>query len=82
MNQIGEIGMAVGILLLVAIFRLGDGDPLKKPHKIPACLIVNVGGFEAPTTVDVWSDFAARDVAKDPRNHCGPCGRPVECPHD
>jgi hypothetical protein len=88
-DQIGEASMAIGIIVLAAVFGLGDGDPIKRVHKVPMCRVTCVveSTLEAPLgtvtcteqTEDVWNDFIEREVAKDPHNYCGACGTPVDC---
>jgi len=89
LGQIGEMGMAAGIIAIVAIFNLGGEDPIKRVHRTPMCRVTCVVGstLEAPMgtvtcteqTEDVWNDFIEREVAKDVRNYCGACGSPVPC---
>lgn len=82
-EQLGEMLMAAGIITLAAVFGLGDGDPIKRIHKVPMCRVTCTVQLSTVTcdekTEDVWNDFIEREVAKDPHNYCGACGTPIDC---
>ena len=73
-------------LIVVAVVTCTGGDPLKEPYKTPLCYVTcEVFNGEVScngTTVDVWSDFAGREVKKSEHNYCGACGKPAPCPKE
>jgi hypothetical protein len=70
-------------LAVVAVITCSGGDPLKEPHKVPMCAVTcdifNGQVTCTGITVDVWSDFLAREVKKSEHNYCGACGTPRPC---
>lgn len=64
-------------LVVVAVIICSGGDPLKEPYKTPMCY-VTCEVFDGTVTctgktVEVWSDFLERELAKSEHNYRGRC---------
>lgn len=82
-SQLVDLVFGTAILVVVAVFGIGEVDPIKRTAKVPMCRVavrVEAGQvvFDEKTEL-VWNDFLLREVAKDPHNYCGRCGSSVAC---
>lgn len=83
--NIGEL-IFNAAMIVVTVVTASGGDPLKEPYKTPVCYVTCevFNGMVTCTgkTVDVWSDFVARELKKSEHNYCGACGKPARCPKE
>lgn len=73
-------------MVVAAVVFCSGGDPLKEPYRTPMCYVTcEVFNGEVTCTgqtVEVWSDFVARELKKSEHNYCGACGKPTRCPKE